>query len=247
MWFRRRYSTARAPFHESNTARIAWRSCSRGSCGKSSDLEHALEAIRQLSQVTGIQLRVARDTAPPLAVLDRLLEQRAVDAPHDVAEHLHEAPVRVPAEALVAGAGDQSLHRAVVEAKIQDRVHHAGHRLARAGAHGDEQRVRGIAQALAGLLLQARQRLVDLLVEAVGNGPALAHVGDACLGRDREAVGHANGAADALHLGDVGTLSPEQIAHLARPLGKVVHPSLHQSPPGRAHRFYCRIRRQPRS
>ena len=32
----RRYSTARLPIQESNTATIAWRSCSRGSCGKSS-------------------------------------------------------------------------------------------------------------------------------------------------------------------------------------------------------------------
>ena len=32
---RRRYWTARSPVQESNTARIAWRSCSCGSCGKS--------------------------------------------------------------------------------------------------------------------------------------------------------------------------------------------------------------------
>ncbi len=31
----RRYSTARSPTQESNTARIDWASCSRGSCGKS--------------------------------------------------------------------------------------------------------------------------------------------------------------------------------------------------------------------
>ena len=32
----RRYCTARSPIHESNTARMAWRSCSRGSWGNSS-------------------------------------------------------------------------------------------------------------------------------------------------------------------------------------------------------------------
>ena len=35
MRFSRRYSTARSPVQESNTARIAWRSCSCGSCGNS--------------------------------------------------------------------------------------------------------------------------------------------------------------------------------------------------------------------
>ena len=36
MWLMRRYSTARLPVHESNTAVIAWRSCSLGSCGNGS-------------------------------------------------------------------------------------------------------------------------------------------------------------------------------------------------------------------
>ena len=36
MWLMRRYSTARFPVQESNTAVIAWRSCSCGSCGNGS-------------------------------------------------------------------------------------------------------------------------------------------------------------------------------------------------------------------
>ena len=41
MWLIRRYVTARLPSHESNTARIAARSCTPGSCGNSSPVSSA--------------------------------------------------------------------------------------------------------------------------------------------------------------------------------------------------------------
>ena len=87
---------------------------------------------------------------------------------HDVAEHLHEAPVGVPGEALVAGRAREALDRLVVEAEVEDRVEHPRHRLARAGAHGDQQRVVGVAEPLAGLLLEPRERLGDLLGQPLG-------------------------------------------------------------------------------
>ena len=70
--------------------------------------------------------------------------------------------------------------------------------------------------------LEARERLVDLLVEPVGQLAAGLHVRDAGLGRDREARRHAVGAEDARHLGDVRALAAEQVAHLARALREVV-------------------------
>ena len=54
-------------------------------------------------------------------------------------------------------------------------------------AHRDEQRVVRVAEPLAGLLLEPRERLGDLLVEPVGLARPALHVGDARLGRDREA------------------------------------------------------------
>ena len=89
-------------------------------------------------------------------------------------------------------------------------------------AHRHEQRVVGVAERLAGLLLEALERLVDLLLEAVRERAVRLHVGDAGLGRDREAGRHALGAEDARHLGDVGALAAEQLAHVARALGEVV-------------------------
>ena len=172
-----------------------------------------------------VELGVELDAGALLGGRDLGLEALAGDAAHDVAEHLHEAPVGVPREALVAGARGEALDRVVVEPEVEDRVEHAGHRLARARAHGDEQRVVGVAELLAGGRLEARERLVDLRrrVPSGSSRPAL-HVGDARLGRDREARRDAVGAEDPRHLGDVRALAAEQVAHLARALGEVVDP-----------------------
>src|SRR5690606_13858448 len=101
----------------------------------------------------------------------------ARDAADDVAEHLDEAPVGVPGEPRVAGPGGEPLDGAVVEAEVEDGVHHPRHRLARPGADRDEQRVAGVAEALAGALLQTTEGLADLLGEALGLPAARAHVG----------------------------------------------------------------------
>jgi hypothetical protein len=165
---------------------------------------------------------------------DLLLEARARDAAHDVAEHLDQPAVGVPREARIAGALGQALDGLVVEAEVQDRVHHAGHRVARAAAHGDEQRVRRVAEAAAGLGLEAREGVVDGRAQPVGRAAPTAHVLDARLGRDREAGGHQLRAEHARHLGHVGALAAQQLAHLARALGEVVDP-LGQD--GRAHQI----------
>ena len=99
-----------------------------------------------------------------------------------------------------------------------------GHRLARAGADGDEQRVLVVAEPLARVLLQALERLRDLVGHPVGLLLVGLHVGDARLGGDREAGRHAVGAEHAGHLGDVRALAAEQVAHVLRALGEVVDP-----------------------
>ena len=56
----------------------------------------------------------------------------------DVAVHLNETAVAIPRETLVLGRADEGLHRLVVEAEVQNRIHHARHRITCAGADGDE-------------------------------------------------------------------------------------------------------------
>ena len=118
----------------------------------------------------------------------------------------------------------EALDGGVVEPEVEDGVEHPGHRLAGAGADRDQQRVLVVAELLAGVLLQALERLGDLVGHAVGLLLAGLHVGDAGLGGDREAGRDAVGAEHAGHLRDVGALAAEQVAHVLRALGEVVDP-----------------------
>ena len=63
-----------------------------------------------------------------------------LDAHDDVAVHLNESAVAVPGESLVAGGIDEALNRVVIQAKVEDGIHHTGHGVAGAGADGDQQR-----------------------------------------------------------------------------------------------------------
>ena len=58
----------------------------------------------------------------------------------DIAIHLNEPTITVPGEPLILGGLCQGPHSFIIQAKIQNRVHHAGHRIAGAGADRDEQR-----------------------------------------------------------------------------------------------------------
>ena len=60
--------------------------------------------VEELAQVGGVEIDVGAHAAVELGPVERVLEQVAVDAHHDVAEHLHEPAVGVEREALVAAA-----------------------------------------------------------------------------------------------------------------------------------------------
>ena len=97
-----------------------------------------------------------------LALVERLVEQLHRDAEGDFAEHLDEAAVAIVREPRIAGLGHQALDRLVVEAEVEDGVHHARHGELRAGAHAQQQRIGGVAQLLAGQAFELLQRFPDL-------------------------------------------------------------------------------------
>ena len=203
---------ARRPFHDLNTASIAY-------CelllrvGRELDarfvLHDLLERLDQTGEVVGGQLGVDAHALALDEVVQRLLEQLAGDVEHDLAEHLHEAAVRVVREALVLRLLGETLDRVVVEPEVQDRVHHPGHRERRTGTHGDEQRVVGVAEQLAHLLLELLAGHRDLGHQARGQLVAERHVGLARVGADREAGRH--GQPEVRHLGEVRALAAEQV------------------------------------
>ena len=82
---------------------------------------------------------------------------------HDIGVHLYEAAITVPGKPLVAGRLGQALYRLVVEAEVEDGVHHAGHRGRCARTHRHQQRVTSVPEAALHFGLERRKRLFDLL------------------------------------------------------------------------------------
>ena len=179
-------------------------------------LDRRLERGDELLEVVGGELGVEGDALGLLHRLEALLEHVALvvalglAAEHDVAVHADEAAVAVVGEPGVAGGADHALHGLVVEAEVEDRVHHARHAGAGAGAHAEQQRVGGVAEGLAGVGLERLERVLELGLDAVGvvavGGVVVADLrGDGEAGRYRQ--------PDGGHLGEIGALTPEQFAH----------------------------------
>ena len=166
------------------------------------EVVESLEACRELTQGVGVELSVEGDAELALDPRDLVLEARPGHATNDVTEHLHEPPVGIPRKARVAGARRQPLRGGVAQAQVQDRVHHPRHRVARAAAHGDQQRVLRVPETLLGALLQARQRLRDGLRQAFWWASVRPHVFHARLGCDREPGWHEIRPEHARHLCD---------------------------------------------
>ena len=171
-------------------------------------LDGRLVVIAQRAQHRGRQLVVRRGPRLRLGGFERVLEQLAVDAEHDPAVHGDEATVRVERESLVVRHVRQTLDALVVQAQVEDGVHHSGHRELRAGSHAHEQRVVGISELATHRLLELEHLLRDLLVETVG--PSTLHVRPTRIGRDREARRYRQ-LQHARHFGEVGALSTQEI------------------------------------
>ena len=178
-----------------------------------------LVGLDQLAEILRCQLDVLAGAARGLEISQRLLEAVAVDAVDDLAVHLDQPAVGVPREAGVPGRRSEAFDRRVVQAEVEDRVHHPGHRHRRPGADRDEERIRRIAETPPCALLERRDVLRDLLVEPLWNLPARGHVGAACIGGHGEAGGH--GDPETGHLGEADALSPEKLATAARVLVEV--------------------------
>ena len=89
--------------------------------------ENALEGLDELLQVLGRKLGVDANAGDQAGLGQGILEQAGIDTHDDVGEHLDKATIAVPGKARVLRLGDKALNGLVVEAQVEDRVHHAGH------------------------------------------------------------------------------------------------------------------------
>ena len=178
----------------------------------------------QVAEIGGGQIDVGGRATTLLEDRELMLEALGVDPVDDLSEHLDQPPVRVAREARVAGRLRESLHRFVGEAEIQDRVHHPRHRDRRSGAHRQQQRIGGVAEALPLLLLQPPDVVGDLGLEPAGQFAACCHEGTAGVGRDREPRRHRR--TERGHLGQAGALAAEQGSTTRARLVEVVDEAL---------------------
>ena len=171
-----------------------------------------LVTLDQRREVVGVKLGVLDDALLLLGGFENVLEQVVIEVEHHVRVHLDEAAVAVIGEAPVARAFGDRGHGLVVEPEVEDRVHHAGHRGARAGADRHQQRVLRVAEDAACDRLDVLQPGRDLGLELARIAAAIGVKMGADFGRDREPGRH--GQADIRHLGEVRALSAEQLAHV---------------------------------
>ena len=198
--------------------------CSRGSIGNSSpvcSLHDGLEPADDVLEVLGVEVEVEVGALLGLDLVEGVLEQLAVDVEDGLAEHLDQPPVGVPGEPLAAGLLGEALHRLVVEADVEDGLHHPGHGGRGPGADRHQQRVGRVAERLAHGLLERGQVLADLGVE-LGRRAAVLEVVPAGVGGDGEAG--RDGQAQVRHLGEVGALAAEQVLLVLAALAEVVDP-----------------------
>ena len=124
------------------------------------------------------------------------------DSPVDLAEPV----VAVACEGRVPGRRGQARFRGVVEAEVEDRVHHPRHRAGGAGTHAHEERIHGVPETPPHQALHPRHVLPDLGIQAVR--PTAREVLVAGTGGDRERRRDREPQHRG-HCGDVRGLAPD--------------------------------------
>ena len=134
--------------------------------------------------------------------------------PHnDVAIHLEKAAIAVIGKALIFAALGQSANGAIIEAEVENGVHHSGHRVASARAHCHQERIFLIAKLFSHGGFEFVDRFVDLLLECGWVGPFMVVVVGANFCADGETGRY--GQADAGHFRQIGPFSTQKRLHLA--------------------------------
>src|SRR3954451_4993271 len=163
----------------------------------------------KVSVKLGLDLRFTR--------IENMVKLFHVDAESYFAEHLNESPVAVVGKARVASLICQSLGRLVVQAEIEDGVHHAGHGELGARSNAKQQRILHASQLLPHQVFQFGESLVDLVVDFFRYFVAVFKEEVTDLRRDSESTG--DGHARLAHLCQASTLATKNVAHFAVAVG----------------------------
>ena len=179
-----------------------------------------LKADHQLLHILGVQVHVVLYALLLLQLVNDLLKALLGKLHHHVGEHLDKTAVAVVGKAGVVGLLGQALHRLVVQAQIQDGIHHAGHGSAGAGTYRNQQRAFHVAELLAHLLFQLFQVNKDIRHDLVVDLTAVFIVLGAGFGGNGKAGRHRHSGVG--HFGQVRALAAQQLAHILVALFKQI-------------------------
>ena len=143
-----------------------------------------------------------------LAMLDgveNVFELLLFNVENHIAKHLNQAAVGVISEAGIIAASGQRFDCLIVEAQVENGVHHAGHGELGAGADRDEEGIFALAEFLPLQLLKPLQGSVHLNIDLGADGAA--HVFAAGFSLDGEPRG--NRQTGICHFGQAGTLAAQ--------------------------------------
>ncbi len=171
-----------------------------------------LKPGHQLLHILGGQLAVQGHAPLCLDLVNDALKVALIQLHHHVGEHLDEPTVGVVYKAGVVCQLHQALGHGVVDAQVQDGVHHAGHGGPCAGTDGDQQGILRVAEALGVLLLQNGQLVQNFLLYVGVDGLAVLIVLGAGFRGDGEALG--DGHPGVGHLRQVGAFAAQQLPHI---------------------------------
>ena len=169
--------------------------------------------LREVADQGEQRLRALAGGLPRLEPGGRGVEQRLLhdargDAAHGGGEGVEQALVGAPGELGVTRVAGEALDDVVVEADVEDRVHHARHRDRRAGPHREQQRGVRVAELAVELLLELLQLVVDPLADTAGQR-AVMQVLAADVGAEDEARRDRHPEAD--HLDEAASLAAEAV------------------------------------
>ena len=167
--------------------------------------------LNDFFKILGCQLRIKK---APILTLDAVkdgVELGLVHLHDNVREHLDEPSVAVIGEALIVRKLCKALHGFIIQPKIQNRVHHAGHGCARAGTDGNEEGIGRVAELFASVGLGFFERRKNLLDDLLRDLLPVGIVARTRFGRNRKTKG--NRKPEPRHFREVCALSAEQIAH----------------------------------
>ena len=74
-----------------------------------------------------IEIGIRAKSIQVLEILKRILEHAMIDTEDHIAVHLDEAAIAVIGEARIARQGREAFNSLVVEAEVENGIHHAGH------------------------------------------------------------------------------------------------------------------------